>query len=94
LCARHGLPTPRTNLNLFGRERDAVFTAEKVIVEIDPWPTHKGYRSFEADRERDTIAAEHGYLTIRLTTARLINNSAHEAARLRRILERRRLQAA
>jgi hypothetical protein len=40
------------------------------------------------------LACGPGHLTIRLTTARLINNPAHEAARLRRILERRRLQAA
>jgi hypothetical protein len=89
-CRRHGLPTPRTNLKLFGHERDAVFEAEKVIVEIDPWETHKSYQSFESDRERDAIAAEHGYLTIRLTTARLTAHPTEEAARLHRILANRR----
>jgi hypothetical protein len=93
-CHRHGLPTPKTNLKLFGYERDAVFAAEKVIVEIDPWLTHNSYKSFETDRERDAVAAENGYLTVRITKARLANDPAREAARLRRILERRRLQAA
>jgi hypothetical protein len=89
-CRRHGLPIPTTNLKLFGHERDAVFTAEKVIVEIDPWTTHKSYRSFESDRERDAVAAEHGYLTVRITKTRLANHPAHEAARLHRILANRR----
>jgi hypothetical protein len=89
-CARHGLPIPRTNLKLFGYERDAVFEAEKVIVEIDPWDTHKSYQSFESDRERDASAAEHGHLTIRLTTARLTTKPKREAARLHQILANRR----
>jgi very-short-patch-repair endonuclease len=89
-CRRHGLPIPRTNIKLFGYERDAVFEAEKVIVEIDPWDTHKSYQSFESDRERDASAAEHGHLTVRLTTARIANHAAREAARLHRILADRR----
>jgi very-short-patch-repair endonuclease len=93
-CRRHGLPTPKTNVKLFGYERDAVFPAEKVIVEIDPWGTHNSYQSFEADRERDASAAEHGHLTIRVTEARLHNDPDREAARLRRILEHRRREAA
>jgi hypothetical protein len=89
-CRHHGLPTPKTNLKLFGHERDAVFEVERVIVEIDPWDTHKSYQSFESDRERDAVAAEHGHLTIRLTTARLAGHPTKEAARLHRILAARR----
>jgi very-short-patch-repair endonuclease len=89
-CARHGLPTPKTNTQLFGHEVDALFEAEKVIVEIDHWGTHNSYASFESDRERDAMAAEHGYLTVRVTTARLAADPVHEATRLHRILERRR----
>jgi hypothetical protein len=89
-CRRHGLPTPTTNAKLFGHEVDALFAAEKVIVEIDHWDTHNSYKSFESDRERDAVAAEHGYLTVRVTTARLAADPAREAARLHKILERRR----
>ena len=89
-CHRYGLPTPKTNVTLFGHERDAVFEAEKVIVEIDPWETHNSYTSFESDRERDTVAAEHGYLPVRLTTPRLTGEPTTEAARLHRILADRR----
>ena len=38
-------------------EVDALFEAEKVIVEIDHWGTHKTFKSFESDRERDAVAA-------------------------------------
>jgi Transcriptional regulator, AbiEi antitoxin len=89
-CQRYGLPTPTINTTLFGHEVDALFPAEKVIVEIDHWDTHKSRASFESDRERDATAAEHGYLTIRVTTARLAATPTREAARLHRILESRR----
>ena len=91
-CQRYGLPTPTINTTLFGHEVDALFEAEKVIVEIDHWDTHKSYASFESDRERDATAAEHGYLTIRVTTDRLAADPTREAARLHRILESRRAQ--
>jgi Transcriptional regulator, AbiEi antitoxin len=94
-CSTHRLPIPRVNIKLFGDERDAVFEVEKVIVEIDGWPFHRDRQSFESDRERDTVAAEHGYLTVRLTWKRLTGpGAAREAARLRRILEHRRREAA
>ncbi|HTU95569.1 MAG TPA: hypothetical protein VMF14_06980 [Solirubrobacteraceae bacterium] len=89
-CRRYGLPTPAINTTLFGNEVDALFEAEKVIVEIDDWGTHNSRASFESDRERDATAAEHGYLTVRVTTDRMAGRPTEEAARLHRILESRR----
>jgi hypothetical protein len=89
-CREYGLPRPIVNTELFGHEVDALFEAEKVIVEIDHWGTHKEYKSFESDRDRDATAAAHGYITYRLTTARLESDAAKEAARLHRTLELRR----
>ena len=89
-CRAHGLPEPKVNVMLFGHERDAVFETEKVIVEIDSWQHHKGHESFESDRKRDAVAAEHGYLTVRLTWPRLTEDEDNEAASLRRTLIRRR----
>ena len=88
-CRDHGLPVPRINLKLFGKEVDALFKAEKVIVEIDAWDTHKSYKSFESDRKRDSLAAEEGYLTVRVTSARLAEDPHGEAESLRRTLARR-----
>ena len=60
--------SPRTNVMLFGTRSTPLFEAEKVIVEIDSWDTHKDHESFQSDRKRDAVAAEHGYLTVRLTS--------------------------
>ena len=40
-CARHALPTPRINVRVAGREVDAYFQAEGVIVECDGWAFHR-----------------------------------------------------
>jgi len=89
-CKTHGLPTPRTNVVLFGHERDAVFDQEKVIVEIDDWGTHNSHTSFKADRKRDAVAAEHGYLTVRLITEELGAAPIREAKSLHKTLAKRR----
>ena len=90
-CREYALPRPIRNAKPFGYEGfDALFPDEKVIVETDGWKFHRGRASFESDRERDAVAAEHGFLTIRVTDTRLDNTPAREAARLHRILEQRR----
>jgi very-short-patch-repair endonuclease len=75
---------------LFGHEADAVFDAEKVIVEIDSWDTHKSFKSFKSDRRRDAAAAEHGYLTVRLISDLLAADPYGEAESLRHTLAHRR----
>ncbi len=93
-CKAHGLPTPRTNVMLFGEEVDALFEAEKVIVEVDTWDTHNSHKSFTSDRKRDSRAAEHGYLTVRVISELLAQNPHQEAESLRRTLANRRPSAA
>ncbi len=83
-------PRPRTNVKLFGNEVDALFEAEKVIVEIDDWSTHRSYKSFESDRKRDAVAAEHGYLTVRVTSRRAATTRTAQAASLQQDPGRRR----
>ena len=89
-CRKYGLPVPRLNVTMFGHEVDALFEEEKLIVEIDGWRFHKDHDSFEADRERDATAIEHGFATYRVTWARLSRDPDREANRLQRILARRR----
>lgn len=85
-----GLPTPRMNARVAGYEVDALFEAEKVIVELDGYEYHRDRRSFEGDRERDatTLAADH--VTFRMTWERITRAPEREAARLRAILRHRR----
>jgi Transcriptional regulator, AbiEi antitoxin len=89
-CTRYGLPTPITNLTINGHEVDALFPAERVIVEIDSWEFHRFRSSFEGDRDRDTDQLAGGYVTIRLTDERMKHTPEHEAERLHKILRERR----
>jgi very-short-patch-repair endonuclease len=89
-CKRYNLPTPRMNAQVAGFEVDALFVAERVIVELDSWQFHQDRRSFERDRERDAATLEARHATIRLTSERLKTNPDKEAARLHSILESRR----
>ena len=70
-CADHGLPAPVMGLPFHGYVADAVFVAERVIVELDSWPFHKGKIPFESDRERDAETLARGFVTVRVTEERL-----------------------
>ena len=83
---RHRLPTPRRNAMLDGREVDALFERQRVIVELDGWRFHNDRRAFEADRDRDAAHAAADHVTVRITRNRL---TSAEADRLRRILANR-----
>ena len=86
----HGLPTPRTNVHVGGYEVDILFEAERVIVELDGWHHHRSRESFERDRERDAHSLLAGYITVRITWARIHSDPEREAARLNAILQSRR----
>jgi hypothetical protein len=92
-CDRHGLPEPILNHKINGREVDAYFPAEGLIVEVDGPATHAGRVSFEDDRERDAAMLALGLATVRVTEERLDNEPEREAARLLRILAGRRRAA-
>lgn len=92
-CADYGLPVPVMGLPFHGYILDAVFVTERVIVELDSWPFHKGKIPFETDRERDAHMLANGFVTVRVTEERFEQRPAHEAERLHAILKRRRPQA-
>jgi very-short-patch-repair endonuclease len=85
---RHNLPMPQTSAILphNGREVDALYPAQKLIVELDSWKYHSSRASFERDRAKDADALEHGYRTLRITDDRLTRDGSEEAARIHRIL--------
>ena len=89
-CERHGLPRPKVNTIVAGREVDAYFEAERLIVELDGWDFHSSRLSFEDDRGGDANALVSGIATLRLTWERLTETPAQEADRLTKILEARR----
>ena len=89
-CARFGLPEPETNVWIAGREVDAWFPRERLIVEIDGYEFHSDRWSYEGDRDNDATALALGIATVRVTEARIDETPEREASRLRTILERRR----
>lgn len=89
-CERYGLPTPVTNIVFHGREVDALFPVERVIVELDGHPFHSDEDSYEGDRDRDADFLAADYPTVRITRRRIKGNPDREAERLHRILEARR----
>ena len=85
-CERYGLPAPVMGVPLGGYIVDALFVAERVIVELDSWPFHKPKPAFETDRERDADTLAWGFVTVRITEERLDGRPREEAERLHVIL--------
>ena len=86
LCHDHGLPQPRVNQHVAGKEVDFLFADHRLIVEADSWRYHKTRRAFESDRTRDVITAQAGFRTVRFTDRRLANDPAGVATALRTLL--------
>jgi hypothetical protein len=88
-CERWGLPEPIVNEKINGREVDAYFPNERLIIEVDGYDVHSGRVSFEDDRDRDAEMLALDLPTVRVTEERMDNEPAREAERLRRILANR-----
>jgi hypothetical protein len=84
---RYKLPMPTINVKASGKEVDAWFQNERVVLEVDSWEYHGDPITFRSDAERGTAHAANGFLPLRLTDDRL---TALEAERLHGILARRR----
>jgi hypothetical protein len=88
--ARHGLPVPQVNATVDGREVDAWFEAERLIVELDGYGAHSTKDAFETDRERDAANLAADRETFRITWDRMMQTPDTEARRLHAIVARRR----
>ncbi len=88
-CRRFGLPKAVTLATVHGYEVDALFLAQRLVVELDGWEFHADRVAFGSDRDRDADLLDFGYETVRITWDRLHETPAREAARLKRILARR-----
>jgi predicted transcriptional regulator of viral defense system len=85
-CKHYGLPTPVMGVPMYGYVVDALFVAERVIVELDSKEFHMDPIAYEADRERDAEMLLHGFVTVRVTWERLEERPEREARRLQAIL--------
>jgi very-short-patch-repair endonuclease len=83
---KHKLPMPQINTKLKGgKEVDALYETEKLIVELDGWPYHSGREAFHSDHRRDSDHRTLGYDTVRYAGEQLTDA---EAANLRRRISR------
>jgi very-short-patch-repair endonuclease len=87
--AASGLPQPERNASVLGREVDALWEPQRLIVELDGRETHLTSFAFERDRERDRRLAVAGYLTIRITWRQLRDEPELVADDLRALLAAR-----
>jgi uncharacterized protein DUF559 len=98
LCVEHGLPRPRFGVHVDGGDRlyeaDALFAAQRLIVELDSQQFHATARSFQNDRRRDSVLAARGFQTLRYTWQRLRDEPEAVATELRHVLALRALRAA
>jgi len=94
LCRTYDLPPPRCGVTITCGSHsftvDALFAAERVIVELDGEHVHGTSRAFHVDRRRDAALAAEGFLVVRLTWRRVTRASAATAEELHRILAARR----
>jgi very-short-patch-repair endonuclease len=89
LCREHDLPLPQTNVTVAGREADAYWPRQRLVVEVDSWSFHGHRGAFERDRARDAAMQAEGYRVIRVTHRRLQRESKSVAGELRHILRGR-----
>ncbi|MDP9385870.1 MAG: endonuclease domain-containing protein [Actinomycetota bacterium] len=80
------LPRPAKNIRVEGYESDAVWRAQRLIVEPDGRAVHGTRRAFEADRARDRALTVAGWRVIRITWRQLHRDRPALAGDLRRLV--------
>jgi very-short-patch-repair endonuclease/predicted transcriptional regulator of viral defense system len=98
VCRRAGLPPPQTNrcisVGTALLEVDAVWPAERLVVELDGAAVHHTRRAFHEDRRRDAALVAAGYVVVRLTWQRVTRESDGVIRELQAILAHRRTAVA
>jgi very-short-patch-repair endonuclease len=89
VCRRHRLPQPAVNASLHGLTPDFLWESAKLVVEVDGRGSHQTHRGFQDDRDRDSLLAVHGYLTLRFTWFDVTRRPGVVAHRVRRVLRDR-----
>jgi hypothetical protein len=81
-----GLPRPATNVYVEGLEVDCVWRAQRVVIEVDGWETHRTRAAFERDREKSRILQAAGWRCVPVTYLQLRDASREVARDVRRLL--------
>lgn len=86
LCRRAGLPQPAVNVPAGGYEVDALWPAQRLVVELDGYAFHHDRDSFERDRVRDEALQLAGYRVVRVTHRRLVEDPDSIVGSIRSLL--------
>jgi very-short-patch-repair endonuclease len=86
LCERHCITPPDVNVLIAGWEADAVWFAQKVIVELDSHLAHGTPAALERDHQRDVALRAAGYTVLRYTWQQLTQTPELVVVDLRRAL--------
>jgi hypothetical protein len=87
LCERYsGIPPDDVNVNVAGHKVDAVWYAQKVVVELDSRLAHEAHWRQDRDHQRDVDLRAAGYTVLRYTWQQLTETPELVAADLRRAL--------
>lgn len=85
-CRAQKLPPPIFNTTVLGFEVDALWSRQRVAVELDSWTFHRHRAAFERDRARDSALQAAGYRVLRITHRRLEHDPASISGELRHLL--------
>ena len=92
LMIARGLKPDTTQAQIAGHRVDFLYRAERLVVELDGYRYHRTRRRFVEDRRRATELIAAGYQVFPLTWHDVTVDGDAAMARLRRALERRRLE--
>ena len=70
-------------------EADALWPAERVVVEVDGWAAHGHRGAFERDRARDADLQARGYTVLRFTWRQIFDEPLLVATRIAQVLAHR-----
>ncbi len=87
LCERYAIPIPEFNVMVEGELVDALWRAQKLIVELDGRDAHSHWGQIQADHERDLKLRTTGHVVNRYTWRQLEHDHAAVAQDVLRELE-------
>jgi hypothetical protein len=86
---RYRLPIPLIEYWFHGFRVDAIYPAQRLIIELDSWEFHSNPLQFEQDRMRDAVAIKYRHDTLRITWKRMTEHPRQLAAEMRTLLAER-----
>jgi very-short-patch-repair endonuclease len=86
IIRRAGLPPPETNRRLLGHRPDAIWRAQRLVVEVDGIGTHGTPVAFQADRAMDAELTAAGWRVLRFTARQLRDEPILVASQIARVL--------